>query len=311
MTTTVRSPLDALYAGDPFVLWNMDQSVAVSAAFASLSQASADVDMEAMILSGDDGATAYWFLPEDELLSTLWTGEYDGEGSAFEVVIGVQANDILHGREGADLLFGQDGDDLLQDVRGNNLLDGGAGDDLIEGAGQSLYVGGAGNDDITAWGADFTIAFNRGDGLDTVNLCARGMATISLGGGIGETDVALSRSGSDLMLMTGAAEGMLLAGWYQRPAPDSFRLQVIDAGPAGPVVLYDLVALIAAFDAMPDTWHPVALLDQFRLASDDSPAGGALALLYASDRGGIGITGASAALWYDAFGHSDSLGMLL
>ncbi|MDQ1833262.1 calcium-binding protein [Massilia scottii] len=323
MTTTVRSPLDALYAGDPdycmFVLWDMDLNDDVSAAFATLSHVSADFDMEAMLLSGDDGSTPYWFLPENEFLHTMWTGEFVEEGSAYEVLIGGQADDTMHGRAGADLLFGQDGNDILQDVHGNNLLDGGAGDDLIEGAGQSLYIGGAGNDNITAWGADFTIAFNAGDGRDTVHLCARGAAAISLGGGIHAPDLFLARSGSDLVLMTSATDGMAFARWYDNPAPDSFRLQVLaDASGEGALNgLYDMLPLIAAFDAMygadPATgaWHFAAQLDQARLETGDSPLGGDLAQLYAVNPGGIGITGSTAALWYDAFGHTESLGMLL
>ncbi|MCE3607815.1 hypothetical protein LXA47_30065 [Massilia sp. P8910] len=320
-TTTIPSAAGAAYASDPgdcmAVLSDTAPGDAVPAAFARLSNFSADIDPEAMILSGDDGGTPYWF-PENEFLVTMWTGEYPGEGNAYEVLIGGQANDVMHGREGADLQFGLDGDDILQDVHGNNLLDGGAGDDLIEGAGQSLYIGGTGDDNITAWGADFTIAFNAGDGRDSVTLCVRGAAAISLGGAIHAPDLFLARSGSDLMLMTSATDGMAFAGWYDNPAPAGFRLQVLaDAGGAGDLTgLYDLLQVISTFDAKceadPATgaWHVAAQLDQARLEPGDSPLGGALAQVYASD-GAIGITGSNASLWYDAFGHTESLGMLL
>ncbi|NHZ87595.1 hypothetical protein F2P45_00890 [Massilia sp. CCM 8733] len=285
-------PNDALLATDPdaMIVWpDQDEIDALAALIAAWTPAFPFQDIEAMILSGDDGGTPYWFAPPaDSAREAVLTGSEDA--------------DILHGREGADLLFGLEGDDILQDVRGNNLFDGGAGDDIIEGAGLSLYIGGTGNDTITAWGADFTLAFNAGDGFDTVVLCARGPATISLGLGIGASDLLFTRAGSDLIVTTGAAEGMALSGWYDNPAPEALALQLIGAGG---VEHYDLMALSAAFSD-----RQGARLGQDGV-EDSAPAGGELAAIYATSAAGIEITGASAALWTDAFGFMAGLGVML
>ncbi|NHZ37457.1 calcium-binding protein [Massilia rubra] len=293
MTTDIAVSLsDTPFAAEPdaLPLWPDPDA---SAAIAGWAPALPLYDIEAMILSGDDGGTPYWFaLPYDV-----------PDDSAREAVVsGSDDADILHGREGADLLFGLEGDDILQDVRGNNLFDGGAGDDIIEGAGRSLYIGGAGNDTITAWGADFTLAFNAGDGFDTVVLCALGPATISLGLGIVAANVLVSRNGGDLLVHTGAAEGMALSGWYDNPAPEALSVQVIGEGG---VQLYDLMALIAGVNEQQG-----ARLGQPGM-DGAAPAGGELAVVYATSAAGIEITGASAAVWTDAFGFIAGLGLLL
>lgn len=71
----------------------------LAATVAAGAPASALRDIEAMILSGDDGATPYWFTPP-----------YARQGSARDAVLGGSDDaDILRGREGADLLFGLGG----------------------------------------------------------------------------------------------------------------------------------------------------------------------------------------------------------
>lgn len=284
MTTTIlRTSLDALPASEPA------PSALVPATDTALSSGAAFFDLEAMILGGDDDGAPYWFGTPDA-------------GTRAAVLTGSDAADILHGRAGADLLFALEGDDVLQDVRGNNLFDGGAGDDIIEGAGSSLYIGGTGDDTITAWGAGFTLAFNAGDGFDTVILCARGPATISLGLGIDAANVVLRRDGGDLILNTGAGEGMALAGWYEQPLPEALRLQLVGQSATE---LVDLLALLAGIGDQQS-----ARLVQLALA-DAGAAGGELAALYATQPGGIEITGANAAIWTGEFGSTAGLGLLL
>lgn len=265
----------------------------IAAAIAAQSLASSLHDIEAMILSGDDGATPYWFMPpyatlEDSARDAVLTGSDDA--------------DILRGREGADLLFGLEGDDILQDVRGNNLFDGGAGADIIEGAGRSLYIGGAGNDSITAWGDEFTIAFDAGDGFDSLMLCARGPATISLGLGVSAAALAMAREGANLVIRTSATEGMALAGWYGSAAPEALTLQFIGANGTQAC---DPMALLAALGD-----GDTARLGATALHDADT-AGGELAATYALNPRGIDITGASAAIWLDGFGLVTGLGALL
>src|SRR5207247_5082995 len=103
----------------------------------------------------------------------------------------------------------------------NNRLDAGAGSDILVGkAGNEMFVGGSGNDTVnTGAGAD-VIAFNRGDGQDTVAASQGADNTLSLGGGIRYQDLAFKKSGSNLVLQmgtnaqTGVAEQVSFTGWY-------------------------------------------------------------------------------------------------
>ena len=131
---------------------------------------------------------------------------------------------------GNDILRGGAGNDTLKDSAGNNLLDGGTGNDTLTGnSGNEMFIGGAGNDTInTGSGADI-IAFNRGDGMDVVNdspSTGPGQVlgdTISLGGGIRYSDIALSKVNNDLILevglsSSGKSEQLTLSNWYNTGA---------------------------------------------------------------------------------------------
>lgn len=127
-----------------------------------------------------------------------------GNSAANEIYSG-KGNDVLLGMDGNDFLFSGEGEDQLSGGKGNDTFDAGVGDDLI-------------NDKI---GAD-TLAFHKGDGLDTVtgfNLQGRGSDTIDLSDYFsGDRELAykeldISRSGkSDVLIELRDGDEILLKG---------------------------------------------------------------------------------------------------
>ncbi|MDB5727663.1 MAG: Alkaline phosphatase, partial [Noviherbaspirillum sp.] len=207
-----------------------------------------------------------------------------------------------NGQSGNDLMQGGAGNDSITDTAGNNLLDGGAGtDSLTGGAGREFIIGGAGNDSITTGtGADI-IAFNRGDGQDTVLASTGKDNTLSLGKGIKYADLLFKKSANDLILVTGAGEQLTFKGWYASSNNRSVaNLQVIiegtadhDAGSTNilnnkKIVQFGFDGLATKFDqaraANPSltSWALSSSLMNFYLGSSDTAAlGGDLAYQYA------------------------------
>jgi len=234
-------------------------------------------------------------------------------------------NNLIQGNAIANALSGGDGHDILQGAGGNdtlsdsssmgNVFDGGDGADRLSGgAGRDLYIGGAGVDTITTGGGADVIAFNRGDGQDAVTTVGGADNTVSLGNGILYADLALAKSGSDLILQLGAGEQISFKGWYGSNGKSVGTLQVVTEGGAdyvagspsaihdNKVEQFDFSALVAKFDqarlAQPSltSWSMESSLEQFSNGGSDNAAiGGDLAYLYASDDA-LSALDASAAL---------------
>lgn len=239
-----------------------------------------------------------------EALQLGGTLAINGTGNAAANLLqGNAANNTLSGGGGNDILQGGDGVDTLTDTAGNNLFDGGAGNDVLGGGtGNDFFAGGAGNDTInTATGADL-LAFNRGDGQDTVVASTGKDNTISLGRGILYADLQFVKNANDLVLLTGASEQVTLKNWYANTANRSVaKLQVVigggsdyDAGSASAirnrkVEQFNFDGLVGAFDqartANPrlTSWSLSTALLDFHLGGSDSAAiGGDLAYQYAT-----------------------------
>jgi Ca2+-binding RTX toxin-like protein len=250
-------------------------------------------------------------------------------GAGNDQLQGGLGNDILNGDAGNDVLEGGDGNDILGDTAGNNLFNGGAGADIMNGStGNELFMGGTGNDTITTGtGADI-IAFNRGDGQDTVVASTGADNTISLGGGIHYQDLAMSKSGSDLILTTGSGEQILMQNWYSGTTNHSIaNLQlVLDASTYNAsssdtllnhqVQNFDFALLAQNFDqALATTptltsWSMTnALLTAHLAGSDTAALGGDLAYQYNlnGSLAGIGLASAQTELGNASFGVAPQL----
>jgi hypothetical protein len=168
------------------------------------------------------------------------------------------------------------------------------------------------------------IAFNRGDGADTLAASSGADNTLSLGGGIAYADLALEKSGNDLILDTGAGESVTLTGWYASTANHSvLNLQVMaeamaafDATSSDPLLnnkveQFNFGGLVNRFDAARATdpgvnrWALMDALLDFHLGGGDSSAlGGDLAHEYGKhgNLANVGSTGAQNVLGNSQFG---------
>lgn len=185
-------------------------------------------------------------------------------GDGHDTLFGDVGNDGLTGGGGNDLLQGGAGNDTLTDTAGNNLLDGGVGADTLVGAGgRDFFAGGQGADTITTGGGADVIAFNKGDGADTVLASVGTDDTLSLGGAFVYANLKLRKSGLDLVLDAGAGDQITLRNWYQTGVNHKsvLHLQVVadamaafDAGSGDrlvnrKVVRFDFGNLVSRFDA--------------------------------------------------------------
>jgi len=255
-------------------------------------------------------------------------------GGKDDALNGGAGNDTLDGGMGNDILQGGDGDDTLSDTAGANLLNGGAGADILSGnIGNEMFVGGIGNDVInTGDGADI-LAFNRGDGTDVVNGGIGADNTISLGGGIGYADIALSKVNNDLILEVGNGDQITLANWYDIAAnyKSVIDLQVMADAMAGfdpasgdplmnrAVQNFDFTAIVNAFDqahggsATYMHWSATSELLAAHLSGSDTMAlGGDLAHQYGTNGSftGMNLAAAQTALNDPQFGGAQTLNPL-
>jgi trimeric autotransporter adhesin len=217
---------------------------------------------------------------------------------------------LLRGNTGANSLVGNGGNDILEGGGGadtltgssiNSFLNGGAANDTLNGgAANDLFVGGVGNDILNAGAGADIIAFNRGDGLDTVNASTTQDNTLSLGNGIRYADLLFQKTGNDLVLITGTSEQLTFKDYFLSASNRHIdQLQIIiegtadyDAGSSDAtrnkkIESFDFEGLVSAFDAAlvanPSltSWALTNALGAQHLGGSDTAAiGGDLAYRY-------------------------------
>ena len=271
-------------------------------------------------LDGGDGNDVLWASSGDDVLLGGFGNDDLFGGAGRDYLSGGPGNDTINGDLGNDLLEGGDGNDALSDAFGNNLFYAGSGNDkAIGGSSNELFIGGKGNDTIvTGQGADI-IAFNRGDGPDTIAGASATSSTtvdntLSLGGGIRYQDLYLSQQGNSLVLDAGNQDRITLQNWYSSPASRGvLNLQMMaaamdDFAPTGGdplrdnrVECFNFQSIVRQFDqariANPSVnrWAVMdALLDAHLGGSDTEALGGDLAYRYGLSGSLAGIsTGAA------------------
>ncbi|ODU32494.1 MAG: hypothetical protein ABS93_00265 [Thiobacillus sp. SCN 62-729] len=262
-----------------------------------------------------------------ENLTLTGASAINGTGNIGDnIVTGNNAANILSGGAGNDILQGVGGNDTVTDTSGNNLFSGGAGVDTLTGSsGNELYIGGSGNDVINTGAGSDIVAFNRGSGVDTISFSNGQDNTLSLGGGIRNTDLAFRKSSNDLILDTGSGESIVLQGWYASTNNKSvLNLQMIeeasiDFAPGGgnpltdnKVENFNFAGLVNAFDQVRAT-HPYlsswalsnALMNFYLGGSDTEAIGSDLAYQYgkAGSLSNIGLPAAQSMLGNTQFGQ--------
>ena len=145
-----------------------------------------------------------------------------------DVISSGLGNDWIAARAGNDSLDGGEGNDTLLGERGADTLLGGAGDDALYGNSSSwdsysavtdgdTFDGGAGNDTIYDYETTNGDAYrlNLGGGADSVYDGGGSADRIEVGAGILQTDLVVTRSGSNLQVaIAGAVDRMTVTSWF-------------------------------------------------------------------------------------------------
>lgn len=237
-----------------------------------------------------------------ELLFLTGTNVINGTGNTLSNLLrGNSMANTLAGGGGFDILEGGAGNDILSNATGTALFNGGADADTMTGAaGNDMFIGGTGNDTITTGAGADVIAFNRGDGQDTINVSTGTDNTVSLGGGALYADLLFTKSGNNLILQVGASDQMTFVDYYANPSNRSVaNLQMViegtsdyDSGSSdvtrdNKIETFDFAALVADFDAAravdPNltSWAlSSTLLSRHLTGSDSAAIGGDLAYRY-------------------------------
>lgn len=112
--------------------------------------------------------------------------------------IGNDLNNLLIGNAADNILMGEEGDDILEGNGGNDSLNGGKGNDIL-----------------IATKGQVTLIFNPGDGKDIIQQSATSQNTLVFEHGVPYQDIALSRSGDNLLLSTAnLGDEITLPGWF-------------------------------------------------------------------------------------------------
>jgi Ca2+-binding RTX toxin-like protein len=263
------------------------------------------------LLDGSNGA--------DELYAGAGNDTIDGGNDADLVAAGA-GNDTITTGNGLDMVVAGAGDDYVNTDNDADFVDAGSGvDTILTGFGADFIAAGMGNDIIDAGGDQDIIAFNKGDGADTVLTSSWQRDTLSLGGGIKYADLSLSKVGNNLVLNLGITDSMTFKDWYlDTTRRNVTTLQVVTAAIGGDfsasstdrmknkgVVNFNFEALVNKFDqvraASPTltSWPLATQLDAFYSSGSNTQAlGGNLAYRYAttSSYGDLGWAGVRAAM---------------
>ena len=237
----------------------------------------------------------------------LWAGAGNDTlygGNESDLLAAGAGDDTVTGDNGADVIVAGSGNDVISSGNDSDFIDAGAGNDNIDaGNGNDFIAGGKGNDTITAGLGDDLLAFNRGDGQDTIFTQDGQQDTVSLGAGIRYADLKLKKSGIDLILDVGQGDQITLNNWYAA-SPGNHknvaRLQVMTEGGDfnaasadrlldKKVVDFDFLKLATAFDqaraanpALTEWSAQPALSAAYLQGSSTQAIGGDLAYRYAT-----------------------------
>jgi Ca2+-binding RTX toxin-like protein len=265
-----------------------------------------------------------------EMLFLTGSAQVNGTGNVLSNLLrGNEMRNVLTGGGGIDILEGGGGNDTLSNT-GGGVFNGGAGNDaLTGGAGHDLFIGGLGTDTITTSSGRDIIAFNLGDGADTISTSTVKDNTVSLGGGVTYADLLFERTGNNLTLRVGASDQLTFTNYYASASNRSIsNLQILIEGTSDydvnssdalknkKVETFDFDGLVAAFDTARATdplltsWSLTNALAAEHLGGSDSEAlGGDLAYQYGrfGNLSDISLNPALAILGASAFGQSAQL----
>jgi len=147
-------------------------------------------------------------------------------------LLGTDGNDTLTGYATADTISSGVGDDRINALGGNDTLDGSEGNDTLNaGTGDDVLIGGAGNDTLNGGSGSDVYRFERGWGqdiLDNYDSSETKVDAIEFVSGIAPTDIAIIRSGSDLILtLAGSSDSITVRNYFNQDGVSRSRLEEV------------------------------------------------------------------------------------
>ncbi|WP_277576007.1 beta strand repeat-containing protein [Pseudomonas chlororaphis] len=163
--------------------------------------------------------------------------------------LGGSENDELYGDGGVNLLLGLSGRDTIYGDAGNDTLDGGAGNDYLSGdAGSDIY------------------RFSRGWGQDTLNNFDSGIEktdAIEFASNIASTDIAVTRSGDNLILsLKDATDKITVSNYFNNDGTSPYKLDDIRFSDGTTWGIDQVKVMVMVSTAGADELHGYATDDQ-------------------------------------------------
>lgn len=205
----------------------------------------------------------------------------------------------INGGRDDEIIIGSSQPNTVTAGSGHDAIYAGVGkDNIAAGDGNDFIAGGKGEDTINTGNGKNIVAFNRGDGRDTLFTSAGAFNTLSLGGGITLNDLSLQHVGKDLVVGLGRSDSLTLRDWYAGNANRNLvNLQIIHEATANRMTTlqadqFDFRNIVTQFDsatasrAMGSSWSLMkARLDTHLSpdlgANNKAALGGDLAFDYA------------------------------
>ena len=248
----------------------------------------------------------------------------DGHGSSWETIYDTSGHELINKWEKAGISQGEtdhipNGEvaDMVKSTNGSavvsitdvngvkkQVLLGSYGTDHLTGDGAANFIAGSsGNDLIELGAANNVVAYNIGDGRDTVLASSGGINVLSIGGIISYKNINLSHVDDDLIVsFYSDSQAVVLKDWCKNGSSPMFpKLQLIldrpDASSSDPLVSQkfheiDFVALVEKFnqikasDPTIATWDASGTLSAYTLYNGNNACfGGTLAAEYAKTYG--------------------------
>ena len=173
------------------------------------------------VVTGTNGNDTILTGATNDLVTGGAGDDFIDAGPGNDTVNGGDGNDSIHGGIGNNQLIGGTGDDQIFSQGTSDTTDGGAGNDIIfaDGANDTID-GGLGNDTLTGTGGgNFTYLFGVGGGQDVIDGRQGGNYVVQLSANLIPGDVAVGRSGQDLILiLPGGQDSLTLQSFYTNPS---------------------------------------------------------------------------------------------
>ncbi|MCF7544292.1 calcium-binding protein [Pseudomonas petrae] len=178
---------------------------------------------------GDDALWGY--ATNDALQGGLGNDVLYGQGGN-DTLNGDAGNDTLNGEAGNDSLDGGDGNDYLYGGDDADTLRGGAGDDILYGgSGNDVLLSDAGNDYLSGGPGSDTYQFSRGWGQDTIYNYDSDLGksdAIVFASDISSGDIAVTRSGSDLVLsLNGSNDKIVVSSYFSNDGDSPYQVEQV------------------------------------------------------------------------------------